>query len=306
MNIRSDRGQATVLTLVFLVVLLGMGALVLDLGSWYRSDRATQSAADAAALAGAQALPTDPSAASALAMQYSTKNGGGLSGSDITVTSGQAPNDTINVKLKRPASGIFTKLFGVDTVTVGAKASARASLMDQAQYVAPIGVNVLHPKLKGTATCPCFGEANATTLPLGKTGAPGSFDLLNIDSSHGGTGQAILASWILHGYDGDLSLGDYFSDAGAKWNASEINDALTKRLNTTLLFPVYDKLVGTGSGAQYHVIAWVGFHITGFTASGSSGSITGWFTSVVWDGIPSTTSTGGQPDLGARTVYLVD
>jgi secretion/DNA translocation related TadE-like protein len=306
MNTRSDRGQATVLTLVFLVVLLGMAALVLDLGSWYRSDRATQSAADAAALAGAQALPTDPSAASALAMQYSTKNGGGLSGSDITVTSGQAPNDTINVKLKRPASGIFTKLFGVDTVTVGSKASARASLMDQAQYVAPIGVNVLHPKLKGTATCPCFGPGNATTLPLGKTGAPGSFDLLNIDSSHGGTGQAILASWILHGYDGDLSLGDYFSDAGAKWNASEINDALTKRLNTTLLFPVYDKLVGTGSGAQYHVIAWVGFHITGFTASGSSGSITGWFTSVVWDGIPSTTSTGGQPDLGARTVYLVD
>jgi uncharacterized membrane protein len=306
MNTRSDRGQATVLTLVFLVVLLGMAALVLDLGSWYRSDRATQSAPDAAALAGAQALPTDPSAASALAMQYSTKNGGGLSGSDITVTSGQAPNDTINVKLKRPASGIFTKLFGVDTVTVGAKASARASLMDQAQYVAPIGVNVLHPKLKGTATCPCFGPGNATTLPLGKTGAPGSFDLLNIDSSHGGTGQAILASWILHGYDGDLSLGDYFSDAGAKWNASEINDALTKRLDTTLVFPVYDKLVGTGSGAQYHVIAWVGFHITGFTASGSSGSITGWFTSVVWDGIPSTTSTGGQPDLGARTVYLVD
>ena len=144
MNIRSDRGQATVLTLVFLVVLLGMAALVLDLGSWYRSDRATQSAADAAALAGAQALPTDPGSASALAMQYATKNGGGLSGSDITVTSGQTPNDTINVKLKRPSSGIFTKLFGVDTVTVGAKASARASLMGQAQYVAPIGVNVLH------------------------------------------------------------------------------------------------------------------------------------------------------------------
>lgn len=306
MNIRSDRGQATVLTLVFLVVLLGMAALVLDLGSWYRSDRATQSAADAAALAGAQALPTDPSGASALAMQYSTKNGGGLSGSDITVTSGQAPNDTISVKLKRPASGIFTKLFGVDSVTVGAKASARASLIDQAQYVAPIGVNVLHPKLKGTATCPCFGDGNATTLPLGKTGAPGSFDLLNIDSSHGGTGQAILANWILNGYDGYLSLGDYFSDAGAKWNASEINDALTQRMDTTLLFPVYDKLIGTGSNAQYHVIAWVGFHLTGFTASGSSGSITGWFTSVVWDGIPSTTSTGGQPDLGARTVYLVD
>jgi len=31
MTPRSDRGQATILTLVFLVVLLGMAALVLDL-----------------------------------------------------------------------------------------------------------------------------------------------------------------------------------------------------------------------------------------------------------------------------------
>ena len=57
MRTRSDKGQATVLTLVFLVVLLGMAALVLDVGSWYRADRAVQSTADAAALAGAQKLP---------------------------------------------------------------------------------------------------------------------------------------------------------------------------------------------------------------------------------------------------------
>jgi Flp pilus assembly protein TadG len=306
MNTRSDRGQATVLTLVFLVVLLGMAALVLDLGSWYRSDRATQSAADAAALAGAQALPSDPGGASTLALQYSNKNGGGLTGGDISISSGLGPNDTIKVNVSRSAGGVFTKLFGVRSVTVGAHASARASLMDQAIYVAPIGVHVLNPKLKGNATCPCFGSGNPTTLPLGKTGAPGAFDLLNIDSSHGGTGPSILAEWILHGYDGYLSLGDYFSDAGAKWNSSAVQDALGQRLNTTLLFPVYDKLVGTGAGAKYHVVAWVGFHLTGFSARGSSGDITGWFTEVVWSGIASTSGGGGQPNLGARTVYLID
>ena len=56
-RIRSDRGQATVLTVIFLVVLIGMGALVLDLGSWFREQRDTQSDADAAALAAAQELP---------------------------------------------------------------------------------------------------------------------------------------------------------------------------------------------------------------------------------------------------------
>jgi len=303
MNSRSDRGQATVLTLVFLVVLLGMAALVLDIGSWYRADRATQSTADAAALAGAQALPSSPTNANTLSLQYVTKNGGGSP--SVTFSTKYLTNDTVKVNVTKPAQGIFTKLFGVRTVTVGSHASARASLMDQAKYVAPIGVNILNPKLKGTTTCPCFGSTNLTVLPLGKTGAPGAFDLLNIDSSHGGTGPSILASWILKGYDGYLSLGDYFSDAGAKWNSSEVQNALNARDNTELLFPVYDIIKGTGAGAQYHVIAWVGFHMTSHEEHGSTGSITGWFTEVVWTGIASTSSTG-QPNLGARVVNLVD
>jgi len=303
MNSRSDRGQATVLTLVFLVVLLGMAALVLDIGSWYRADRATQNTADAAALAGAQALPQDPGNANTLALQYVGKNGGGTP--SVSLSTKFLTNDTVKVNISKPATGVFTKLFGVRTVTVGSHASARASLMDQAKYVAPIGVNILNPKLKGTSTCPCFGSGQLTTLPLGKTGAPGAFDLLNIDLSHGGTGPSILASWILKGYDGYLSLGDYFQDAGAKWDSSEVQDALRSRIGTELLFPVYDTIKGSGSGAQYHVIAWVGFHLTSFDARGSSGSITGWFTEVVWTGIASTSATG-QPNLGARVVNLVD
>jgi len=291
MNSRSDRGQATVLTLVFLVVLLGMAALVLDIGSWYRADRATQSTADAAALAGAQALPSSPTNANTLSLQYVTKNGGGSP--SVTFSTKYLTNDTVKVNVTKPAQGVFTKLFGVRTVTVGSHASARASLMDQAKYVAPIGVNILNPKLKGTTTCPCFGSTNLTVLPLGKTGAPGAFDLLNIDSSHGGTGPSILASWILKGYDGYLSLGDYFSDAGAKWNSSEVQNALNARDNTELLFPVYDTIKGTGSNAQYHVIAWVGFHMTAHEEHGSTGSITGWFTEVVWTGIASTKAAGG-------------
>jgi hypothetical protein len=84
-----------------------------------------------------------------------------------------------------------------------------------------------------------------------------------------------------------------------------VQNALTVRRNTELLFPVYDTIKGTGANAQYHVIAWVGFHLTGHTESGSSGTITGWFTEVVWTGIASTTATG-QPNLGARVVNLVD
>jgi hypothetical protein len=76
--------------------------------------------------------------------------------------------------------------------------------------------------------------------------------------------------------------------------------------NPVLLFPVYDTLSGSGSNATYHVIGWAAFHITGHTASGTSGSITGWFERVTWDGIESTATDGSNPDLGARTVKLID
>ena len=76
-DVRSQRGQATVLTLVFITALIGMAALVLDVGSWFRAQRATQAAADASALAAAQALPDEPGTAAALAGSYVDKNGAG-------------------------------------------------------------------------------------------------------------------------------------------------------------------------------------------------------------------------------------
>ncbi len=180
--------------------------------------------------------------------------------------------------------------------------------MQAASNLAPIGVNLMHPRLKGTTGCPCFGTGYPTTLPLGKTGAPGSFDLLNIDGSHGGTGGQTIADWILNGYDGYLPLGSYLSDPGAKWNDNPIKSALTARLNTVLLFPVYDQLdrVNGSRTPSYHVVGWVGFMLTGFTASGTSGTITGYFTKVIWDGIESTKTDGSSPDLGARTVTLIN
>src|SRR5438132_4699068 len=56
---RNERGQVFAITAFSLVVLLGMSALVLDVGSWFRTKRRLQGTADAAALAGAQSLPSD-------------------------------------------------------------------------------------------------------------------------------------------------------------------------------------------------------------------------------------------------------
>ena len=307
-RLNSSRGQATVLTLVFLAVLLGMAALVLDIGSWYRADRNTQSTADSAALAGAQALPDDTPLAASLASNYAAKNGGGLGSVGFSTSYG--PNDTIKVTVKKSAPGIFSKLFGVNSVNVGSKATARTALILSAKYVAPIVVKNTHPKLLGTPGCPCFGKkgtnTNITTIPLGRNGAPGAFDLLNLDGSKGGTSGGSLANWMLKGYNGYLKIGQFYSDPGAKWDDNALHTALTARIGTTLLFPVYDVIAGTGSNAQYHVIGWVGFHLLSYDARGSSGSITGYFTEVIWTGLQSTTGSGQPLNFGARSVQLIN
>jgi Flp pilus assembly protein TadG len=296
---RNERGQAFLFTVVWMVVLLGMAGLVIDFGSWYLSQRRLQADADAAALAGAQQLPDNVAAAEGDATSYAQKNGYSLPPAGMTISGAIVPNDSITVDVDKSAPTFFMNLFGVSSVAISATATARSDLIGQARYVAPIAVNIKHPLLTGPG-CPCFGVA--TTLPLGKTGAPGAFDLIDLDNSSG-NGASTLGSWILNGYNGYLGLGSYSSNTGAKFSSANVQNALNARIGTVLLFPVYDTLTSQGTNAQYNVIAWVGFQLTGVAVSGNSGSLDGSFTTITWEGIAAAAGSG-EPDLGARTFSL--
>jgi Flp pilus assembly protein TadG len=302
---RSEDGQALVTAVVFLSVLLGMTACVLDVGSWFRAQRAAQATADAAALAGAQALPDDPTAAQALAASYARKNGGAPPTS-IQLSRTVNINDTIAIRVTRTAPAFFARALGIGSAQVGARATARAFLPGEAKYVAPIVVNIKHPKLSA-GNCPCYGPTNATTLTLGKTGAPGSFTLLNLneDQNNGTVGTSELGDWILNGFDEYLPLGRYYSDPGAAFNSSNIQAPLTARIGTELLFPVYDVLSGNGSNARYRIIAWAAFHLTGLkNISGTTGTLEGWFTRTIWTGLEVSSKGKPAPDFGVRSVTL--
>ncbi len=294
MSFRDERGQAMALTVICLTVLLTLSALVLDIGSWYQAQRATQAAADAAALAAAQALPESQSEASVLAASYVAKNGGG----DASITF--PTSDRVKVEVERDAPGFFSKIFGVDSVAVDAKASARSGMPTSARYAAPIAVDEKHLLLSGSG-CPCFNQA--TNLDLEKVG-PGAFRLLNLDDSHGGTGPHILADWILNGYDGYMPLNWYFSDPGAKFNSSHIKSAMNARIGDELLFPIYRTTRGSGANFEYLVVGWVGFVVTAFEAKGNGGKVNGHFVRVIWEGILS--ESGAETDFGVRSVELVE
>jgi hypothetical protein len=272
-RLRSERGQAAVLTVLFMVVLLGAVALTLDVGSWFRAQRATQSAADAAALAGAHALPDDPGEAEVLAAEYLDKNEGGVA--DVTFPSGTS---AISVRVERTTPGIFAKVFGIDSVDVAAKATARVGNPSAVKWAAPIAVDEKHPMLHCSPT-PCWGTP--TRLDLDKVG-PGAFRLINIDGSHGGTGPDTLENWILRGFDGWMPLNWYYSDAGAKFNSSQVKDAMNIRLGEEMLFPVYTSTRESGSNFEYKVIGWVGYVVTSYQIKGSKDAqLDGYFTKVI-------------------------
>ena len=324
MRTNNERGQSMVITVVFMVVLLGFAALVIDVGSWYRAHRAAQSTADAAALAGAQVLP-DTQSASALATQYVNKNNGGGPGTggytpQITITQQGYEPDTITVRVTRPSPGFFAKIFGsaFGSVNVSRSATARAYNVYSVQNgIAPITVNYKHPLLNCTRgqnpTCnPTYGTPTQLSLQdihqSGGKDAAGAFGLINLNGvGNGNIGAGTLVDWLNNGYqDHALTVGDYDSAPSANFNNSQFTNALTQHIGDELLFPVYRLLTGPGSNAKYNVIGWVGFVITSFVTNGSDGTINGYFTRYTTDGVPAENGGGGAQGLGVHRIELTN
>jgi len=305
MSRTNERGQAVVLMVISLAVLTGMAALVLDVGIWMRTDRRLQATADAAALAGAQKLPTDVAGAKALAQTYANQNGGDVLGANISVTTTYTSNDTISVRAAKTQSGIFSKILGINSANIKADAKARVDSPQQAQYVAPMVVYCGHSLIQncdGSHT-PTFGVQ--TTMDYDKMGAPGAFGMLNLDGGNGTPGASEEGNWILHGYDKYLPLGMYRSDPGAKFSSQNVNGALDARVGSVLLFPVFKTLSGTGQNAEYDIIGWIGFYLTKETTHGNDATLEGYFTQYIAQGILAQSGSGAPNTFGVRSVQLV-
>src|SRR5215471_13924036 len=94
-------GQALILATLFMTVLLGFLALVVDVGRMSSEKRHLQNAADAAALAGVFALPDDPTQAQADALTWAQRNN--LDAGNVTersVFTAITTNDTIRVSVQ--------------------------------------------------------------------------------------------------------------------------------------------------------------------------------------------------------------
>jgi hypothetical protein len=132
-----DRGQAAVLVVVLMAVLVGVMALAIDVGLWYVDKREVQAAADAAALAGAPALVSGQSFAQSAAATIYAVDGH----PDDTVAYSFPNASTITVTATRSLDVQFASVLGLTsaTVTVDASAQVRAYTTIEGG-IAPFGV----------------------------------------------------------------------------------------------------------------------------------------------------------------------
>jgi len=141
-SLRGETGAIAIVVALSLVALLGLTALVVDLGLLYHTKRELQTAADAAALAAAWELPDVPSAEDT-AFQYADFNDVQRSETDPT-TPYESDATKIEVRCTRRVSLLFARIWQ-PTSDVSARAVARKSgwtgsalpfvNLDEADYV---------------------------------------------------------------------------------------------------------------------------------------------------------------------------
>ncbi len=138
-----QKGYVIVTTAVLLVVLLGFGALAVDVGLLYSARTAAQRAADAAALAGAFTFVVNPASAQPStaydhAMSTALSNnilGASLTEPEVTVTVDVA-NQRATVEIARTEGTFFARALGLNSADIGARAVAEASQNAVASFCA--------------------------------------------------------------------------------------------------------------------------------------------------------------------------
>ena len=308
-RIRCDSGQAFIFVAMSLMVLVGMAALVIDGGSWRRSQRHLQTSADAAALAGAQDLPNQTTAR-ADAIDYAQRNYSGLGTPAVTFPS----DGVIDVRATTTAPGVLAKAVSAafKSVTVKAHAQAQLSVPLFMKDVAPIAIRnsaacvISNPSCFGQRVTVNFNESVISSSTIGLLNLNCQYPTASAADSGASScnlGARDLSDWIDGGYPGALPSNSWYGIKTGE-NIGPVRSSLEAAATAgrKLLFPVFD-LTGSSS---FHVIGWAAFVIdpSGVVWSPSSRQLTGHFETFTATDLASGGTIGGATDFGVHVITL--
>ncbi|HXL05154.1 MAG TPA: pilus assembly protein TadG-related protein [Bacillota bacterium] len=288
--IDGEKGSVIIIVAAAMVLLLGIAALVVDVGLLYYNKVVLSNAADAAALAGVQELPKDHGKAGEIAEAYAVTNG---------VEPGQVSAEvlpdgrSIQVATSRVVPLGFAKILGFSSAKVTASAKASVGATKGLWGAAPFGV-VEDSFVYGETYTMKYSPRNS-----GEVG-PGNFGALAL----GGTGANNYLNNIKYGYQGRLEVGDEIptiletepgnmagpTKSGVDFRIGGCNhepkctyDRFVKGCKRLLLVPVIDSLDVTGrSGVK--LIGFAAFFVEAVEGAGNACTVTGRFVRWAADG----------------------
>jgi Flp pilus assembly protein TadG len=300
---RGEEGQAIVFVVVGLMAMVAMAALVIDGGSWRRTQRQVQSAVDAAALAGAQDIPTE-SSARASALGYAQQNFNGLAAPTVSFPSA----GEIDVAAQKPVAGIILPAFHA---TARAHARAQVSVPLFMKNVAPVAV-------KYTSACAvndpgCYGRTLTLTFDESQV-ASSTIGLINLSchstastacGSSSGIGGSVLKGWIDNGYSDALPANQWYGVKTGE-TVGPVRQGFTDRIGVPLFFPVFDQTANSGSNYFFHVIGWAAFVIDpgGVNWGSQTRQLTGHFTTYTATDLAAGDPINGATDYGVHVITL--
>ena len=239
---RSSRGQMVVIVALIIPVLLGAISLGTDVAVFYFNWMQLQKAADAAALAGANYLPDNPSTAQSAATAYAESNG--IKASEIIATSVASNDLSISVTLRRTVPYYFARTLGLSTGLVSTSATASPQYTPSTVNASTSGQVPSGGDSNGANGSNCsstggcqlipigldvntvYSDGESITLQQGQIG-PGNWDLLAL----GGNGGANLRTNIANGYSSMVSVGDWVTTEPGK-KVGPVDQGFQDRLNS--------------------------------------------------------------------------
>lgn len=286
-NLKDEQGAVAVTTAIFMVVLLGMTALVVDIGMLYYERAQLKNGADSGALAIAQNCAAGncsgdfTSLATSLARQNAND---GLADAAVALSpsTGTVTVDTTTRTPEGHALAMaFAPILGLDdSATVTTQSKARWSTPVAGSAVLPIAVSWcqfagmldggiqrvdFNPNRSTAAGC------SSTNIP-GDTGPtrtiPGGFGWLKQNPAGTCQTRINVSGATLPEFPVDPEV---TSDTGNDLPAAcKQTNLLDNVVNTTVLLPLYDNVGGQGSNGWYHIMGFAAFELSGWNFSGSS------------------------------------
>ncbi len=306
---RRETGQALVFVIFALLGLVGMAAIVIDGGRWYQAQRHLQTAADAAALAGAQNLPIDQTGARSTAINYAQQNYTGLAAPTVTFPSA----GEIDVAAQTTAPGVLARMYGAvfNPVTVRAHARAAISVPAFLKNVAPVAVKqsvacaATNPGCYGQTVTLNFNESQVSSSTIGLINLTCHSTVSTACGSSAGIGGSQLKDWIENGYADALPANQWYGVKTGE-TVGPIKQGFTDRAGTPLFFPVFDQVANSGSNYFFHIIGWAAFVIdpNGIVWGPQGRSLTGHFVTYIATDLAAGGPIDGATDFGVHVITL--